>query len=92
MTLGLIMMVEVIRHRLDHAAMGRPYLTAVLYAECNSCEKKKTALMDIVTFIALYAHTMLLITQSQSLSDDMRYCGILCLFVTIISQGDGQGG
>jgi hypothetical protein len=38
MTLGLIMMVEVFRHRLDHAAMGRPFFTAVLegvYAECK---------------------------------------------------------
>jgi hypothetical protein len=38
MTLGLIMMVEVVRHRLDHAAMGRPFFTAVLegvYAECK---------------------------------------------------------
>jgi hypothetical protein len=38
MTLGLIMMVEVGRHRLDHAAMGRPFFTAVLegvYAECK---------------------------------------------------------
>jgi hypothetical protein len=38
MTLGLVMMVEVFRHRLDHAAMGRPFFTAVLegvYAECK---------------------------------------------------------
>jgi hypothetical protein len=38
MTLGLIMMVEVFRHRMDHAAMGRPFFTAVLegvYAECK---------------------------------------------------------
>jgi hypothetical protein len=38
MTLGLIMMVEVFRHRLDHAAIGRPFFTAVLegvYAECK---------------------------------------------------------
>lgn len=30
MTLGLIMVVEVFIHRLDHAAEGRPYFTAVL--------------------------------------------------------------
>ena len=30
MTLGLIMVVEVFIHRLDHAAHGRPYFTAVL--------------------------------------------------------------
>jgi hypothetical protein len=38
MTLGLVMMVEVFRHRMDHAAMGRPFFTAVLegvYAECK---------------------------------------------------------
>ena len=38
MTLGLIMVVEVLRHRLDHAAMGKPYFVAVLeniYAECK---------------------------------------------------------
>jgi hypothetical protein len=38
MTLGLLMMVEVFRHRMDHAAMGRPFFTAVLegvYAECK---------------------------------------------------------
>jgi hypothetical protein len=38
MTLGLIMMVEFFRHRLDHAATGRPFFTAVLegvYAECK---------------------------------------------------------
>jgi hypothetical protein len=38
MTLGLVMMVEVFRHRLDHAAHGRPLFTAVLegvYAECK---------------------------------------------------------
>lgn len=30
MTLGLIMVVEVFLHNLDHAAHGRPYFTAVL--------------------------------------------------------------
>jgi hypothetical protein len=30
MTLGLIMMVEVLRHRLDHAAKGKPFFLAVL--------------------------------------------------------------
>lgn len=30
MTLGLIMVVEVFIHRLNHAALGRPYFTAVL--------------------------------------------------------------
>jgi hypothetical protein len=36
MTLGLIMIIELLRHRLDHAAMGKPFFTAVLqgvYAE-----------------------------------------------------------
>ena len=36
MTLGLIMAVEFGRHRLDHAALGRPFFQAVLqgvYAE-----------------------------------------------------------
>lgn len=38
MTLGLIMVVEVLRHRLDHAALHRPFFKAVLqgvYAECT---------------------------------------------------------
>lgn len=38
MTLGLIMIVEVCRHRLDHAALGRPFFKAVLegvYTECK---------------------------------------------------------
>jgi len=38
-TLGLIMVVEVIRHRLDHMAIGKPYITAVLeniYAELTT--------------------------------------------------------
>lgn len=37
-TLGLIMMVEVFRHRIDHAASGRPFFKAVLdgvYQECR---------------------------------------------------------
>lgn len=39
MTLGLILMVEVLRHRIDHAAVGRPFFKAVLegvYSECES--------------------------------------------------------
>jgi hypothetical protein len=38
LTLGLILVVEVLRHTLDHLAHGRPYFTAVLenvYAECT---------------------------------------------------------
>jgi hypothetical protein len=49
MTLGLVMMVEVFRHRLDHAAMGRPFFTAVLegvYAEC-----KYPPLLGTLTFL-----------------------------------------
>lgn len=40
MTLALIMVVEVIRHRLDRAALHRPFFRAVLegvYAECTCC-------------------------------------------------------
>jgi hypothetical protein len=39
MTLALIMMVEVLRHKLDHTAQHRPFFQAVLeniYAECES--------------------------------------------------------
>lgn len=39
MTLGLIMIVEVFRHRLDHAAKGKPFFSSVLegvYTECKS--------------------------------------------------------
>jgi len=39
LTLALIMVVEIIRHRLDHAAHHRPFFQAVLeniYAECKS--------------------------------------------------------
>jgi len=38
MTLALIMMVETIRHKLDHTARHRPFFHAVLeniYAECT---------------------------------------------------------
>ena len=38
MTLGLLLLVEVIRHRLDHSAMGRPFFKTVLegvYSECT---------------------------------------------------------
>jgi hypothetical protein len=38
MTLGLLLFVEVIRHHLDHAAIGRPFFKAVLegvYSECT---------------------------------------------------------
>ena len=38
MTLALILMVEVFRHKLDHAALQRPFFQAVLeniYAECE---------------------------------------------------------
>ena len=47
MTLGLIMVVEVFIHRLDHAAAGRPYFTAVLeniYNECKSVSQFECAL------------------------------------------------
>ena len=40
MTLGLIMVVEVFIHNLDHAAAGKPYFTAVLetmYSERKFC-------------------------------------------------------
>lgn len=30
MTLGLIIIVEVVRHKIDHSAHGRPFFTAVL--------------------------------------------------------------
>lgn len=42
MTLGLIMVVEVVLHNLDHAAHGRPYFTAVLeniYSERKDTKK-----------------------------------------------------
>jgi hypothetical protein len=38
MTLGLIMVVELFRHRLDHTAKGRPFFRTVLdgvYTECK---------------------------------------------------------
>lgn len=38
MTLGLIMIVELLRHRIDHAAKGRPFFKSVLegvYTECT---------------------------------------------------------
>ena len=37
-TLGLLLLVELIRHQLDHAAIGRPFFMAVLegvYSECK---------------------------------------------------------
>lgn len=41
MTLALILLVEVMRHRLDHASHRRPFFQAVLeniYAECKFAE------------------------------------------------------
>lgn len=38
LTLGLILMVEVVKHKIDHAAHGRPFFTKVLetlYTECK---------------------------------------------------------
>ena len=38
MTLGLILVVEILRHKIDHAAKGRPLAKAVLdnvYLECT---------------------------------------------------------
>ena len=38
MTLGLLLVVEFVRHSLDHAAIGRPFFKAVLegvYSECK---------------------------------------------------------
>ena len=43
LTLGLILIVEVFRHRIDHAAVGRPFFKAVLegvYSERTCCIKK----------------------------------------------------
>jgi hypothetical protein len=59
MTLGLILVVEVLRHRIDHAATGRPFFKAVLegvYSECKFYDSgrllsdvSKTALAHLVT-------------------------------------------
>lgn len=38
MTLGLIMIVEVFRHRLDHAAAHRPFSKAVLEGVNSECK------------------------------------------------------
>ena len=43
MTLGLILIVEVLRHRIDHAAVGKPFFKTVLdgvYSECKLKEEK----------------------------------------------------
>jgi hypothetical protein len=44
MTLGLILCVEVFRHQIDHAAIGRPFFKTVLegvYSECKYSTEKK---------------------------------------------------
>ena len=38
MTLGLIMMVEVVRHKLDYEAQHRPFFKVVLEAAYSECE------------------------------------------------------
>jgi hypothetical protein len=38
MTLGLIVVVELIRHQLDHAAMGRPFYKTVLQGVNSECK------------------------------------------------------
>jgi hypothetical protein len=40
MTLGLIMIVEVIRHRIDHAALNKPFFQAVLNGVNSECKWK----------------------------------------------------
>jgi len=55
MTLGLILVVEVMRHRLDHAAEGRPYFTAVLeniYAELTTL-----GIVEFCVFLLQEYHT-----------------------------------
>lgn len=55
MTLGLILVVEVLRHRLDHAAEGRPYFTAVLeniYAELTTL-----GIVEFCVFLLQEYHT-----------------------------------
>ena len=52
MTLGLIMVVEVFIHRLDHAAAGRPYFTAVLENIYN--ERKHLSAACCVRIISEY--------------------------------------
>jgi len=39
-TLGLILVVEILRHKIDHLAQGRPFFLTVLHSvnsECTSC-------------------------------------------------------
>ena len=58
MTLGLIMVVEVVLHNLDHAAHGRPYFTAVLeniYTE----RKQAESTMFLIWFTSSGSHFFL---------------------------------
>jgi hypothetical protein len=44
MTLGLLLVVEVIRHKLEHAAYNRPFFKTVLegvYSECKIYNKRE---------------------------------------------------
>eukprot|EP00522_Entomoneis_paludosa_P009435 CAMPEP_0172442726 /NCGR_PEP_ID=MMETSP1065-20121228/3117_1 /TAXON_ID=265537 /ORGANISM="Amphiprora paludosa, Strain CCMP125" /LENGTH=1450 /DNA_ID=CAMNT_0013192713 /DNA_START=206 /DNA_END=4558 /DNA_ORIENTATION=- len=55
MTLGLILVVEVVRHKLDHSAEGRPYFTAVLeniYAELTTL-----GIVEFCVFLLQEYHT-----------------------------------
>ncbi|KAL7555715.1 hypothetical protein ACA910_009880 [Epithemia clementina (nom. ined.)] len=55
MTLGLILVVEVLRHRLDHWALGRPYCMAVLeniYAELTTL-----GIVEFFVFLLQRYHT-----------------------------------
>lgn len=45
MTLGLIMIVEVIRHRIDHAAINKPFFQAVLNGVNSECKFTKFVLL-----------------------------------------------
>jgi len=70
MTLGLIMVVEVVLHNLDHAAHGRPYFTAVL--ENIYSERKGTDDVTGVIDTSLYRYLFLVVT-TQRISLTVNY-------------------
>jgi hypothetical protein len=64
LTLGLILFVEVIRHRLDHAAHGRPFFKTVLegvYSECKSVSHSVTQSVIVVDSVSSFANFFFLL-------------------------------
>lgn len=77
MTLGLILFVEVIRHRLDHIAEHRPFFKTVLdatYSECTSHPFGGMILLYLPVLTISTLHFLSLHTRSGYAGDRRTLC------------------